>query len=221
MSQSKQNKYDLTPMWLELKKVSRNPAYDLAPIWRDLKINSKDPDSIIGSSALLYQRIFNFISNGSMGFMFELKSIFGEKGIDTFVKFVKDFISMENQPGHYYLTTSTENNLKVFKQEQKLLNLEKALNEVSKVQYAAHGDAKAEGWKSKKMNINEKRLSKTQLAKALGVSPTTLWRTLKINETKAKKMKLPKCPKHKYYSGGRCYYLLSEVQEWLDYMAQV
>ena len=72
------------------------------------------------------------------------------------------------------------------------------------------------------MNINsEKRLSKTTLAKTLGVSNTTLWRTIKLNEAKAKKNKLPKCPKHKNYTGGRYYYLLSEVQEWLDYMAQV
>lgn len=219
-SQKKKAKYELTPLWLELRKKSKSPIYDLTPLWNELKSHSKDPDSIIGSNALLYQRILTFIANGSMGFMYELKATFGEKGIDTFVSFVKDFISIEDVPGHYQLTNSTRKNLAVLNQDRKSLNLERSLNEVSQLEYSIHGDVEAEGWRPKKMSINERRLSKTELAKALGVSSTTLWRILKNNEAKAKKKKMPKCPKHKNYTGGRYYYLLSEVQEWLDYMAQ-
>ncbi|CAM2911850.1 MULTISPECIES: helix-turn-helix transcriptional regulator [Lactobacillus] len=220
MKNSSKNKYELIPMWIELKKVSKSPVYDLTPLWNELKLCSKDPDSIIGSNALLYQRVLTFIANGSMGFMYELKAIFGEKGIDIFIKFVKDFISLEDVPGHYFLTNSTRKNLAVLKQDHKSLNLEKSLNEVSQLQYSIHGDNEAEGWRPKKMSISEQKLSKIELAKALGVSPTTLWRILKSNESKAKKNKMPKCPKHKNYTGGRYYYLLSEVQEWLDYVAQ-
>lgn len=218
--QNSKAKYELTPMWIELEKISKSPVYDLTSLWNELKLHSKDPDSIIGSNALLYQRILTFIANGSMGFMYELKAIFGEKGIDTFIRFVKDFISTEDVPGHYHLTNSTRKNLAVLNQDRKSLNLERSLNEVSQLEYSIYGDAEAEGWRPRKMNINERRLSKAELAKALGVSPTTLWRILKNNEAKAKKKKIPKCPKHKNYTGGRYYYLLSEVQEWLDYVAQ-
>lgn len=221
-SQKIKAKYELTPLWIELQKISKSPTYDLTPIWSEIKAHSKDPDSIISSNALLYQRVLTFIASGSMGLMYELKATFGEKGIDTFIKFVKDFVSVEDVPGHYYLSNSTKKNLEVLRQDRKSLDLERTLNEVSQLQYTLHGDANAEGWQTKKMNINnEKRLSKTTLAKTLGVSNTTLWRTIKLNEAKAKKNKLPKCPKHKNYTGGRYYYLLSEVQEWLDYMAQV
>lgn len=221
-SQKIKAKYELTPLWIELQKISKSPTYDLTPIWSEIKAHSKDPDSIISSNALLYQRVLTFIASGSMGLMYELKATFGEKGIDTFIKFVKDFVSVEDVPGHYYLSNSTKKNLEVLRQDRKSLDLERTLNEVSQLQYTLHGDANAEGWQTKKMNINsEKRLSKTTLAKTLGVSNTTLWRTIKVNEAKAKKNKLPKCPKHKNYTGGRYYYLLSEVQEWLDYMAQV
>lgn len=221
-SQKKKAKYELTPLWIELQKISKSPTYDLTPIWSEIKAHSKDPDSIISSNALLYQRVLTFIASGSMGLMYELKATFGEKGIDTFIKFVEDFVSVEDVPGHYYLSNSTKKNLEVLRQDRKSLDLERTLNEVSQLQHTLHGDANAEGWRTKKMNINnEKRLSKTTLAKALGVSNTTLWRTIKVNEAKAKKNKLPKCPKHKNYTGGRYYYLLSEVQEWLDYMAQV
>lgn len=221
-SQKIKAKYELTPLWIELQKIRKSPTYDLTPIWSEIKAHSKDPDSIISSNALLYQRVLTFIASGSMGLMYELKATFGEKGIDTFIKFVKDFVSVEDVPGHYYLSNSTKKNLEVLRQDRKSLDLERTLNEVSQLQYTLHGDANAEGWQTKKMNINnEKRLSKTTLAKTLGVSNTTLWRTIKVNEAKAKKNKLPKCPKHKNYTGGRYYYLLSEVQEWLDYMAQV
>ena len=221
-SQKIKAKYELTPLWIELQKISKSPTYDLTPIWSEIKAHSKDPDSIISSNALLYQRVLTFIASGSMGLMYELKATFGEKGIDTFIKFVKDFVSVEDVPGHYYLSNSTKKNLEVLRQDRKSLDLERTLNEVSQLQYTLHGDANAEGWQTKKMNINnEKRLSNTTLAKTLGVSNTTLWRTIKVNEAKAKKNKLPKCPKHKNYTGGRYYYLLSEVQEWLDYMAQV
>lgn len=93
-SQKIKAKYELTPLWIELQKISKSPTYDLTPIWSEIKAHSKDPDSIISSNALLYQRVLTFIASGSMGLMYELKATFGEKGIDTFIKFVKDFVSV-------------------------------------------------------------------------------------------------------------------------------
>lgn len=61
----------------------------------------------------------------------------------------------------------------------------------------------------------EKKLNKKELAAALGISSTTLWRCFNHAKKTAKKLKLEKLPSHNYYSGGRKYYYLSEVQNWL------
>lgn len=63
--------------------------------------------------------------------------------------------------------------------------------------------------------VEEKKLNKKELAAALGMSSTTLWRCLNYAKKTAKKLKIEKLPSHSYYSGGRKYYYLSEVQNWL------
>lgn len=68
------------------------------------------------------------------------------------------------------------------------------------------------------MKEDSLRLTKVELAKALNLSYTTLWRVLNSNENKARKFKLRRCPKHRFYSTGRYYYVASEVKEWLDYI---
>ena len=45
-SQKIKAKYELTPLWIELQKISKSPTYDLTPIWSEIKAHSKDPDSI-------------------------------------------------------------------------------------------------------------------------------------------------------------------------------
>lgn len=54
------------------------------------------------------------------------------------------------------------------------------------------------------MKVQERKslLNRKSLAKALGVSETTLWRVLKNNQAIARKYKLRKCPTHRNYSGG-------------------
>lgn len=61
----------------------------------------------------------------------------------------------------------------------------------------------------------QEKLSKKQLAEELGMSSTTLWRCLNSAKTTAKKFKLGKLPVHSYYPGGRKYFYLIEVQNWL------
>lgn len=61
----------------------------------------------------------------------------------------------------------------------------------------------------------EKKLNKKELAAALGMSSTTLWRCLNSAKKTAKKNKLGKLPSHCFYSGGRKYFYLTEVQNWL------
>lgn len=63
-------------------------------------------------------------------------------------------------------------------------------------------------------------LSKKELARALSISYSTLWRAMKSNYIKAKKLKLKQCPVHTSYSGGRKYYIAEEVSDWFDYMNQ-
>ena len=67
--------------------------------------------------------------------------------------------------------------------------------------------------------ITLKLLNKTQLAKVLNLSSTTLWRALTDNTKKAKKYKLRKCPYHTIYTSGRKYYDPEEVREWLEEVA--
>lgn len=62
-------------------------------------------------------------------------------------------------------------------------------------------------------------LTKKDLAKALNLSSTTLWRALTDNTKKAKKYKLRKCPYHTIYTSGRKYYDPEEVTEWLEEVA--
>lgn len=69
-----------------------------------------------------------------------------------------------------------------------------------------------------KVKDRENLLSKKDLAIALDMSSTTLWRVLKNNEAVAKQNKLKTCPIHRNYSSGRKYYLADEVQNWLDYI---
>lgn len=59
-------------------------------------------------------------------------------------------------------------------------------------------------------------LTKKELAKALNISSTTLWRALTDNTKKARKYKLPKCPSHTVYTSGRKYYDPQEVKDWLE-----
>lgn len=61
----------------------------------------------------------------------------------------------------------------------------------------------------------QEKLSKKQLAEELGMSSTTLWRCLNSAKAIAKKFKLEKLPVHSYYPGGRKYFYLEEVQNWL------
>ncbi|WP_223896153.1 hypothetical protein [Lactobacillus huangpiensis] len=61
-------------------------------------------------------------------------------------------------------------------------------------------------------------LNRRALAKALGLSETTLWRVIKSNQEIARQNKLRKCPTHRNYAGGRKHYLVDEVQSWLDYI---
>ncbi len=61
----------------------------------------------------------------------------------------------------------------------------------------------------------EERLNKKQLAKAMGMSTTTLWRCLNSASQIAKKAKLEKLPAHSFYPGGRKYFYLTEIQNWL------
>ncbi|GFP06806.1 hypothetical protein LHEJCM1005_10980 [Lactobacillus helveticus] len=68
--------------------------------------------------------------------------------------------------------------------------------------------------------VEEKKLNKKELAKALGMSSTTLWRCLNSAKKKAKKLKLEKLPSHCFYPGGRKYYYLSEVQIWLQKVSE-
>jgi predicted DNA-binding transcriptional regulator AlpA len=62
----------------------------------------------------------------------------------------------------------------------------------------------------------QEKLSKKQLAEALGMSSTTLWRCLNSAQANAKKFKLEKLPVHSNYPGGRKYFYLVEVQNWLN-----
>ncbi|KRL18263.1 hypothetical protein FD39_GL000475 [Lactobacillus amylolyticus DSM 11664] len=41
---------------------------------------------------------------------------------------------------------------------------------------------------------------------------------MKSNQTIARVNKLRKCPTHRNYAGGRKYYLVNEVQAWIDYI---
>ena len=68
--------------------------------------------------------------------------------------------------------------------------------------------------------VEEKKLNKKELAKALGMSSTTLWRCLNSAKKKAKKLELEKLPSHCFYPGGRKYYYLSEVQIWLQKVSE-
>lgn len=66
----------------------------------------------------------------------------------------------------------------------------------------------------------EERLNKKQLAEAMGMSTTTLWRCLASSKKVAKKLKLGKLPSHSFYPGGRKYFYLTEVQNWLKKVAE-
>lgn len=68
--------------------------------------------------------------------------------------------------------------------------------------------------------FKEEKLNKKELAKALGMSSTTLWRCLTSAKRTAKKLKLEKLPSHCFYPGGRKYYYLSEVQIWLQKVSE-
>lgn len=68
--------------------------------------------------------------------------------------------------------------------------------------------------------MNKKLLNKVELAKALFMSYSTLWRSMKNNQRKAKELKLRQCPSHVNYSGGRKYYIAEEVREWIEYVSQ-
>ena len=61
-------------------------------------------------------------------------------------------------------------------------------------------------------------LNRRALAKALGLSETTLWRVIKSNQEIARQNKLRKCTTQRNYAGGRKHYLVDEVQSWLDYI---
>ena len=65
----------------------------------------------------------------------------------------------------------------------------------------------------------EDKLNTKQLSEALGISTTTLWRDIKVNQAKAQKYKLEKCPAHRNRDGGRKFYYLSEMSQWLEYVA--
>lgn len=67
---------------------------------------------------------------------------------------------------------------------------------------------------------NKKLLNKVELADALFMSYSTLWRSMKNNGKKAKKLKLKQCPVHVNYNGGRKYYIAKEVREWMEYISQ-
>lgn len=70
------------------------------------------------------------------------------------------------------------------------------------------------------MKVKDRRefLNRTELAHALNISPTTLWRVMKSNQSFARKNKLRNCPIHQNYTGGRKYYLADEVEKWFDYL---
>ncbi|RHW50329.1 hypothetical protein DS834_06680 [Lactobacillus bombicola] len=62
----------------------------------------------------------------------------------------------------------------------------------------------------------EQKLNKTELATALHLSQTTLWRAIKENKKKARKYNLHRCPEHATYSTGRKYFYAREMEIWLD-----
>lgn len=66
----------------------------------------------------------------------------------------------------------------------------------------------------------EKKLNKKELAQALGMSSTTLWRCLTSAKRTAKKYKLEKLPSHCFYPDGRKYFYLTEVQNWLEKVSE-
>lgn len=66
------------------------------------------------------------------------------------------------------------------------------------------------------MAITEGKLNKTELARALHISPSTLWRSIKENKQKARKYHLHRRPEHAIYSTGRRYFYAQEMQNWLE-----
>lgn len=60
------------------------------------------------------------------------------------------------------------------------------------------------------------RLNKKQLAHEMNMGTTTLWRCLNESQRIAKKYKLPKLPSHSWYPGGRKYFYLDEIKDWLE-----
>ncbi len=68
--------------------------------------------------------------------------------------------------------------------------------------------------------VEEKKLNKKELAQALGMSSTTLWRCLNSAKRTAKNLKLEKLPSHCFYPGGRKYFYLTEVQNWLEKVSE-
>jgi Mor family transcriptional regulator len=77
---------------------------------------------------------------------------------------------------------------------------------------------KQRGGYQMKVKDRTELLNRQELAQALNMSSTTLWRVIRSNQAFARKNKLKNCPIHQNYAGGRKYYLADEVEKWFDYL---
>lgn len=206
MTKKKPN-YKLVPMWSEIKNIVKRPDY------QGEKLRTSD-------DFILYRKIINFLYLGATGTLFEIKETQGLSKLFDFFNYILYFISNTNTPGHYYPSALIKQQIKDINTTTDLFNLDASLNQISRIEHAKHGDNRSKGWRSRKLKMSQRKelLNKKELAKVMNVSPSTLWRLLKQNNEKAKKLRLRKCPAHRDYSGGRVYYLANEVQEWLDYI---
>ncbi|RHW50330.1 hypothetical protein DS834_06685 [Lactobacillus bombicola] len=116
------NKIIYTQEWKEIAKLAKES---------DVSTNKLSPHFDIW----LDHKVEWFLFNGAVGVLYLIKSIFGNSGLEEFIKFVLKYMDDENTLGHYHPSANVKTELGKYRESARLFTLNEYLIEIGKNLY--------------------------------------------------------------------------------------
>lgn len=112
----------LSPEWTAISDYARKSNF----------IQSEDPKETPNFDVFLNKRIRWFLKYGAVTTLYIIKETFGDKELDLFIDFIREYLEETGEPGSFHESTRLHSQLAFYHNSAQLFDFENYLNNLEK-----------------------------------------------------------------------------------------